>query len=194
MGRLLGGWIVSGITAYESGNPYTVVNGQDADGLEGNDRPDFNPSGREGVRARPDSSSQTGYVNPDVLGANGMPVAIDAREARYIGLPANAGQVRTRSGNLGRNTERAPGIKNWDVNVMKRIAITEGVSLEFRGEFYNIFNTPQYGYVSVSPFSPSPLTQSVAASVFASQPGLFLNEQAVDGGGRVIRWQLRLHF
>jgi hypothetical protein len=66
--------------------------------------------------------------------------------------------------------------------------------LQFRAEFYNVFNTPQYGTVSVSPFSPSQLVQTVAANVSASQPGLFLRETAMDGGGRVIRWQLRLHF
>ena len=43
LGYVVGGWQVSGITAYESGNPYTITNGQDSDGLEGNDRPNFNP-------------------------------------------------------------------------------------------------------------------------------------------------------
>ena len=53
LGYIVGGWQVSGLTAYESGNPYTVTNGQDSDGLEGNDRPNFNPAGRPGVRAVP---------------------------------------------------------------------------------------------------------------------------------------------
>ena len=53
LGYVVGGWQVSGLTAYESGNPYTITNGQDSDGLEGNDRPDFNPLGRPGVRPVP---------------------------------------------------------------------------------------------------------------------------------------------
>ncbi len=51
-----------------------------------------------------------------------------------------------------------------------------------------------YGKVSVSPFAPAQNAQTIGASVFASAPGQFLNETAVDGGGRVIRFQLRLHF
>jgi len=194
LGHVVGGWQLSGVTSYESGVPYSVVNGQDADGLGGSsfDRPDFNPAGRPGVRAVPDSRSPTGYINPD---NNGAP--IDRNEARYIGVGANRGNggiARTAPGNLGRNTERGPGLKNWDVNIVKNTNITERIRLEFRTEFFNIWNTPMYGKVSVSPFSPPQNSQTIAASVFNSQPGLFLNETAQDGGGRVIRYQLRLRF
>jgi hypothetical protein len=195
LGYVAGGWQISGITAYESGNPYTITNGQDSDGLEGNDRPNFNPLGRPGVRARPDRTSPTGYVNPDVVDASGNATPINPQDARFIGLPANPDPTKVGPiGNLGRNTERAPALKNWDLNVIKRFRITEGVTLQFRGEFFNIFNTPQYGTVSVSPFSPSQTAQSIAANVNSSQPGVFANASSVDGGGRVIRWQLRLEF
>ena len=192
---VLGGWQISGVTVYESGNPYTVTNGQDSDGLEGNDRPNFNPLGRAGVRARPDRSSPTGYVNPDTVDQNGNATPIDPKDARYIGLPANPNPAIVGPiGNLGRNTERSPGLKNLDVNVVKRIRLKEGVNLQLRSEFYNIFNTPQYGTVSVSPFRPAQNAQSIPANVNTSQPGVFLNARSVDGGGRVVRWQLRLEF
>jgi hypothetical protein len=191
VGHLLGGWALSGITTFESGVPYTVLNGQDADGLGGPnyDRPDFNPAGRKGVRAVPSNTSPTGYRNPD---AGNEP--IDPREARYIGISANTGPNATQPGNLGRNTERAPGIRNFDVNIIKNIRLRETTSLQFRAEFFNFFNTPQYGKVSESPFAPSQNLQFVSASVFNSPPGQFLNETIPDGGGRVIRWQLRLRF
>jgi len=191
LGRLVGGWVLAGITTFESGVPYTVLNGQDADGLGAAtyDRPDFNPAGRKGVRAVPSNTSPTGYRNPD---AGNDP--IDPREARYIGISANTGPNPTRPGNLGRNTERAPGIRNFDVNIIKNIRMNEGVSLQFRAEFFNFFNTPQHGKISESPFAPSQNLQTVSASVFNSPPGQFLNETIPDGGGRVIRWQLRLHF
>ncbi len=190
-GRILGGWQLAGVTTFESGVPYTVVNGQDADGLGGStyDRPNFNPGGQPGVRAVPNASSPTGYVNPD-----NKNLPIDPSQARYIGIAANDGSRRTAPGNLGRNTERGPGLKNWDVNITKNIKVNERFYFEFRTEFYNIWNTPMYGKVSVSPFAPSQNAQTIAANVFSSGAGLFLNEQAQDGGGRVIRWQLRLHF
>jgi hypothetical protein len=116
-------------------------------------------------------------------------------EARFIGLPANPNpNVVGPIGNLGRNTERAPAIKNWDLNIVKRFRIREGIALQFRSEFYNVFNTPQYGTVSVSPFRPAQNAQTIPASVNASAGGVFANATSVDGGGRVIRWQARLEF
>ena len=195
LGHVVGGWQVSGLTAYESGNPYTITNGQDSDGLEGNDRPDFNPLGKPGCRARPDRTSPTGYVNPDAVDAAGNPTPINPQEARFIGLPRNpesegSGPI----GNLGRNTERSPGLKNWDLNVVKRFRFTEGMFLQFRGEFYNVFNTPQYGTVSVSPFRPSQNSQTIPANV-TLLGGRCLRERDLRRWRRPrIRWQVRLEF
>jgi outer membrane receptor protein involved in Fe transport len=190
-GHVLGGWQIAGLTTYESGVPYSVLNGQDADGLATStyDRPNVNPAGQAGVRAVPNRTSPTGYVNPD---NNNAP--IDPSQARYIGIAANDGTRRTPPGNLGRNSERGPGLKNWDVNVVKNIKLSERFNLDFRAEFYNIWNTPMYGKVSVSPFAPPQNAQIISANVFTSPSGQFLNETAQDGGGRVIRWQLRLRF
>lgn len=197
-GHLLGGWRVAGITTLESGVPLNVVNGVDADGLGGAlDRPDLNPAGRAGVRARPSSASSTGYVNPDVFGSNGQPVPIDPSEARYIGLPectvANLATCRT--GTAGRNLARTPGLRNNNVNVFKNVRLTERLNLEFRTEFYNVLNTPQYGQFGVSPFTPQTSTSVTPASnVTGSLAGRFLQYQFLEGGGRVIRYQLTLRF
>jgi Carboxypeptidase regulatory-like domain/TonB dependent receptor len=40
---------------------------------------------------------------------------------------------------------RGPGINNWDFAVFKRTPITERVGLEFRTEFFNLFNHPYFG-------------------------------------------------
>src|SRR6185436_656584 len=64
-GRVVGGWALSGFTAFETGVPITVVNGVDADGFDGstNDRPDLNPNGSASVRAKICAASPTGYCN-----------------------------------------------------------------------------------------------------------------------------------
>jgi hypothetical protein len=196
VGHLLGGFQISGVTAFESGYPYTVFNGLDADGLGGGlERPNFNPNGQRGVRAKPVVNAQgviTGYVNPD---ANNAP--IDPNTAEFIGNPAYnpalAGSI-PRIGNLGRNTERTPGRNNFDVNIMKRVNFTETKRLEFRTEFYNIFNHPQYLTGSVSPFSPG--GGLISSNVDSSPAGRFTvaNTASSDGGGRVIRYQLKFIF
>jgi Carboxypeptidase regulatory-like domain/TonB dependent receptor len=43
---------------------------------------------------------------------------------------------------LGRNTFRGPGFWNLDAGLYKNFRITEGTTLQFRSEFYNIFNHP----------------------------------------------------
>jgi hypothetical protein len=195
LGRLLGGYEVSGVTTFESGVPLTVVNGVDADSIGGNlDRPDYNPAGQRNVRAVPALATATVnpctvavgavyYTNPDAGNA-----CINPANAQYIGILAGTG----RRGSLGRNTLRTRGTNNWNVNLLKRIRLSETTRLELRAEFYNIFNHPQYGQGSVSPFSPG--STGVAANVFTSAAGQFLQPQFADGGGRVIRYQLKFSF
>ncbi len=199
-GRALGGFEITGVTTFETGAPLNVTNGVDADAIGGNfDRPDFNPNGRRGVRAIPattTSPSSTGFVNPDVVtgttaGGSNIFQPIDPATAQYIGLPSGSG----RTGSLGRNTLRTPGTNNFNVNVLKRTRITEKTNLEFRTEFYNIFNHPQFTQGSVSPFDTFG-GGSIPANVFNSQPGEFLNPDTrlSNGGGRVIRYQLKFIF
>ena len=184
LGQIVGGWQLSGITTFESGVPFTVANGVDSNGLGGNnDRPDFNPNGQAGVRALPNAASPTGYVNPDAGNA-----PIDPATARYIGLAASA----NRTGTLGRNTERSRGTNNFDFNIRKRFRLTEGSALEFRTEFFNVFNHPQYGSLSISPFAPA--TAGPSANVTTSPAGRFLQPQFGDGGGRVVRYLMKLTF
>ncbi len=45
-----------------------------------------------------------------------------------------------RFGNSGRNVLFGPGIEQWDVSLIKRNRISERFSLEFRAEFFNVFN------------------------------------------------------
>jgi outer membrane receptor protein involved in Fe transport len=188
LGRVVGGWHVGGLTTFETGVPLNVYNGPDADGIGSNyDRPLYNPSGKAGVRAQVSTSSPTGYVNPEAGSA-----PIDKMSAMYIGLPAQTGNNPLPTGNLGRCTLRVPGLNNWNMNFSKSVRAVERVSVELRGEFYNIWNHPQFGTGSVSPFSPG--GGSMEANVGTSPAGRFLNKYYMDGGGRVIRYQLRVTF
>ena len=203
LGRVFGGWSLGGVTILESGVPYSVASGVDSDGIGGANRADLNPAGRAGVRAQwvgVSDSNPFGYVNPDhfdMTTGKFTPVPIDPREARYIGLPAyGSSSVPTgwvpRTGNAGRNVEKLPGVHNWNVNVRKDVRITERVSTEFLTEFYNVFNHPQYGYFSVSPFAQPQGT--IASTVQGSSAGRFLNASFLEAGSRTIRYQLTLRF
>lgn len=208
VGKALGGFQLSGVTVFESGVPFTVLNGLDADGIGGSniDRPNFNPNGQRGVRAVPVVDSRatiggvanpnfgaiTGYVNPDAGRA-----PIDPSTAQFIVNPtftAGAPMSIPRVGTLGRNTERSPGTNNFDFNILKRTNISETKLIEFRTEFFNVFNHPQFTQGSVSPFSPGGGT--VGSNAGVTTAGRFLNADtpSSDGGGRVIRYQIKLIF
>ena len=49
-----------------------------------------------------------------------------------------------RFGNFGRNVLRGPGFVDWQLAAFKRTKITERQSLEFRAEFFNLFNQAQF--------------------------------------------------
>lgn len=122
-------------------------------------------------------------INPDAANA-----PIDPKEAQFIGIAANAG----RTGNLGRNTLRTPGINNWDMNLAKKISLTEAFRLEFRAEFFNVLNHPQFGVPSASAFAP--VQAGISANVFTSLPGQFLKKEVPDGGARIVRFNMKLAF
>lgn len=197
LGRVLGGFQLSGVTTFESGVPFSVVNGFDADGLAGTDRPTFNPNGQRGVRAVPVVNAQgcvQHYINPEIVTARnaaGAPTAyqqIDPNTAQFIVNPAYvAGSPCSKPiiGNLGRNTERTPPVYNTNLTLMKRTRVSEKIYVEARAEFFNAFNTPNFPGTGLITSNAASLTQ-----------GFFLNPDTVNttGGGRTIRYQLKLVF
>lgn len=45
---------------------------------------------------------------------------------------------------------RSDGLKHWDISLLKNTAITEGVTIQFRAEFFNAFNRVQFGSPNTS--------------------------------------------
>jgi hypothetical protein len=64
-------------------------------------------------------------------------------------------------------TLRAPGINNFDFAVFKRTSITERMGVEFRAEFFNLFNHPYFSPPATSFGSPGfgVITTTVGAGV-----------------------------
>ena len=67
-------------------------------------------------------------------------------------------------GNIGLGTYLSPGQYNWDMSISKLIKIRESKSLEFRGEFFNTFNRPQFSFNPVD--DPAFAAQDSSASNF----------------------------
>ncbi|MBI4482822.1 MAG: hypothetical protein HY652_08035, partial [Acidobacteria bacterium] len=122
-GWLLNNWSANGILLAHAGHPATVQVG-------------FNRSrnGEQAVADRPDLAP--GASNNPVLG--GADRYFDPSPFR---LP-EAGFY----GNLGRNTLIAPGFVTLDFSLVKNFPVAgEGRRVQFRGEFFNLFNRANFG-------------------------------------------------
>ena len=106
--HIIGGWQLSGITAFQSGQPFTVVTGQDTNGngTAGGDRPNLTGSGSFDWDDEHKGFTNNGcYVAP--LGTNGLPFA------NSLG-----------NGSAPRNGERAAGfLEHPDLSLMKRFFV-----------------------------------------------------------------------
>jgi len=89
-------------------------------------------------------------------------------------------------GNAPRDVARGPGAWQIDMGIGKRIPVTERMQLEFRTEFFNIFNHPQYGQ-PLADFSAGPgVFGSIISSVNTGPVG--------TGTPRQIQFALRASF
>jgi len=93
----------------------------------------------------PGSPSNTGAgsrANP-VSGAD--PKVSDQSFNRWFNTAAFTTPAAFTWGTLGRNTLRGPGIVNVDMSAAKKFVFRETRSIQFRAEFFNAMNHPQFG-------------------------------------------------
>lgn len=122
---LIGGWGIDGIATLQSGYPITVRRSGDPGsiGTEGALRPDL-------------------VCNPN-LSPSEQTVARFFDTSCFV-APESLISGDVRFGTAGHTTVEGPGIINFDISARKVTALTERVSLEFRAEFFNSFNHPNW--------------------------------------------------
>jgi hypothetical protein len=141
--RFTEGWQFLNITTLMTGLPFTVYSGiqQTGAGSAGVDRPDQ-------IGHPVFSTSRT--VREDYFGKG-------ANNASFFSIPINVpggtGPNDGAFGTLGRNTFRGPGYRDFDVALIKdtpfgRRGIEEPGILQFRAEFFNVFNLVTFGLPS----------------------------------------------
>lgn len=117
--HIVGGWEIGGLSVLQSGLPFTVT-----------------------VAGSPSNTGAGSRANP-VPGANPVP------SNRSINLWFDPAAFTTPAaftwGTLGRNTLRAPALYNFDFSIARKIQFSETKQLEFRSEFFNGLNHPQFG-------------------------------------------------
>jgi hypothetical protein len=140
---------VLAIGSVNTGLPFTVYSGiqQTGAGAGGADRPD--PAGTPVF-----STSRT--VREDYFGRGDD----DVQFFRIpIGIVGGTGPNQGRFGTLGRNTFRGPAFRNFDIAFIKDTPLAqrsgrERAALQFRGEFFNLFNMVNFGLPSNTVLGP----------------------------------------
>jgi hypothetical protein len=126
--RVLGGWETSGNATFASGFPFTVSTSGDRAGVGG------------------------GTQRPNVVGS----LDITGNVYGYFNTAAFALPPLGTFGNEGSNVVRGPGISN-DVtfNLFRNFRMSERFRLRMGGEFFNIFNHPNFSAVGAVFGSPT---------------------------------------
>jgi Carboxypeptidase regulatory-like domain/TonB dependent receptor len=133
--HILGNWMVNGVTTFQSNIPFTVYDSS-------------NPSAQGGA---PEIS---GFFSarPNIIGDpnSGSCVFGDGSTApvRTAGCWFNTGAFAHAApgqfGDVGRATMLGPAFQQWDFSAIKMIPIRESMNLQFRAEFFNIFNNVNF--------------------------------------------------
>ena len=156
---LLGGFQVTGVFTAQSGTPLTIT---------------------QTIAAATPTGSLFAFSDP--LGTN------STLRPNLIGDPHGSGSLTqwfntaafapafTAYGSAGRGIVRAPGINNWDMAIFKNFRFTERMNLQFRAEFFNLLNHPQYG----SPGTSATFTTDPTAPA-GSFPSRFIQTNTTFG-------------
>ncbi len=136
--HVLGGWTLTGLYTFESGEPFTVNSGRRTEN-------GFKVSRAIVQGPMPDSSLKNisgiegpvvWNVAPSLNSATNCKQVLNTSSSFCIPPPGDPG--------MGRNTAQGPGFWNFDFGVLKKFTVTERVNMEFRAEFFNLFNRPNF--------------------------------------------------
>jgi len=155
--RVFGGWQLAGVGVMQSGTPFSVTDSTGA-ALYG-------------------TSSSRASFNP---GATIETARLSGRTQDRLNAYFNTAAF-VRAGNgfgaAGRNILRGPAQRNLDFSVNKQIPITDRVGLQWRTEFFNVFNIANFA--------------NPGSSITASSNGVI---RSTTGNPRVIQMALKLAF
>ncbi len=123
--RLTQGWQLNGISRFSSGFPITMRQGSGDQSLIGESSTDT-----------PDLIGKVQTQDPRKPGPNGPNT--------YFLPDAFASEQLGQFGTANRRFFHGPGILNTDLGLEKNTRITESMAVQFRAEFFNIFNHTQF--------------------------------------------------
>jgi Carboxypeptidase regulatory-like domain/TonB dependent receptor len=225
LSKVTNGWFISSIISIQSGQPFSPLIGTNRSNsgvLQGGqgDRPNINTAAL--LAAYPCTSTPGNpATGPDTNPCAYQPIVYDPKTvitgdpnnwingAMFSLPPACTGPGLTNcSGTIGqlgtapRNSLTGPAERDWDFSLVKDTKLGflgEGGNLEFRAEFFNVINHPNFAagtHFSPQIFSGSPSDPSLPPEItpFSEQPTNGVIHAQVQDGQREIQFALRIEF
>jgi hypothetical protein len=143
-GALLSGWEVSGVTVFQSGTAFSVIDSAAGTAFLG-----AGSTPLLGASLAPGATLSQGLTSGDIFNRiNGYlnPAAFTTAPQLYPAqCKSDSNFCGTDFGNLGRNIYRGPFQQNFDFSAIKMFRLTERQSVRFTADFFNLFNHPNFG-------------------------------------------------
>jgi hypothetical protein len=141
VGKILGGWSASAVGKYYSGLPLSIGGGGPIPLFAGGNSPNRVPD------VDPRTSITRGEFQPGGDEAGGTP---------YLNINAWSQPAPFTLGNGSRTEPNLRGfpLMNEDFSLIKRTYITESANVEFRAEFFNVFNRVIFGNPNTNTTDP----------------------------------------
>lgn len=155
LGRIVGGWEINGVTTAQRGLPLSLSCSS-------------NTTNSFGGGCRPNTSGKSARLSG----------SIEGRLNRYFDTSVFSPPPPFTFGNVSRTLPdvRAPGLLNFDFSTNKNTHISEQVNIQFRAEFFNLLNHPNFG-------APGTTLNPTTFGVISS-----------DAGPRTIQFGLKILF
>jgi len=153
MSVLKNGWGVDGVLNLQDGQPFQLnynFEGDYSGAGEGFDRPDVVGPIQYG-RAPFNFLNLTSFSVPCTFDGLGTADTDCIAGTRHFG-------------NLGRNSLRGPAFKEFNFSIFKNTNLTERLVLQFRAEFFNIFNHPNFANPNLPNFITDPASNGLDPS------------------------------
>jgi hypothetical protein len=144
LNRVLGGWTTSGIVQSQTGTPYSIFAGTDSAGTGLTQRADYASNGIALTNLPAATNDPRTYTGPD-RSLFKAPCPLNRTNATATTCSPAVGPAIGRLGSVGRNQFYGPAFNKVDFSVIKRIPVTENVRFTIRADFFNLFNTVNFG-------------------------------------------------
>lgn len=113
---------------------------------------------------------------------------------RRLNPDAFAFQTEARQGTLGRNVIRNFGLSQTDLALHRQFKLTEGIKLQLRAEFFNLFNHPNFALTFNNTVLTNPLFGRATNMLWRGLGDFALNPLYQVGGPRSTQLALKLIF